>query len=413
MTEPPRVAPGRFAGRRVLLGVTGGIAAYKSIQLARDLAALGAVVDVVLTPGALEFVRPLTFEALTGRPAHFDIYAPGEPLTHIRLAREAEAVVVAPATANFMARAANGMADDLLSAILLATEAPVLICPAMNDRMFAHSITRENVDRLRAAGYGIIGPAEGLLAWGEGAGLGRMVEPNDIIGHISRTLRGKTEYSGRKVLVTAGPTREPLDPVRFLGNRSSGRMGYALAEEAWVRGADVTLVTGPSSITPPGGVRLIRVETAEEMRDAVASELPKSNVLLMAAAVADFRPAAAKTAKIKKGDGVPPEIMLEATPDVLGSTRADRPAHCVIVGFALETERGLENARAKLNEKSLDLIVFNDATEEGSGFDVETNRVTILDAAGGEQELPLLPKSRVAEAILDRVAPLIVRDSDG
>lgn len=413
MTEPPRGARDRFVGRRVLLGVTGGIAAYKSIQLARDLAASGALVDVVLTEGALEFVRPLSFEALTGRASHCDMYAPGEPLNHIRLARDSEAVVVAPATANFMARAAHGMADDLLTAILLATEAPVILCPAMNDRMFAHSITSANLNRLENAGYRIVGPAAGPLAWGEGEGLGRMVEPAEILAHIARTLEGSTELTGRTVLVTAGPTREPLDPVRFIGNRSSGRMGYALAEEAWTRGAKVTLVSGPSSLASPAGVRVVRVETAAQMREAVAAELPRSDVLLMAAAVADFRPTSAAAAKLKKSDRSAPNVPLEFTADVLTSTRPIRPKDCVVVGFALETGSGLESARTKLKEKALDLIILNDAMEEGSGFDVETNRVIILDPAGGEEELPLLPKSKVAAAILDRVASLVPPGIDG
>ncbi|HEX8244194.1 MAG TPA: bifunctional phosphopantothenoylcysteine decarboxylase/phosphopantothenate--cysteine ligase CoaBC, partial [Longimicrobium sp.] len=234
-----------FAGRRVLLGVTGGIAAYKAVQLARDLALAGAAVDVVLTAGAQEFVRPLTFEALTGRPAHTSPYAAGDPNLHIRLAREADLVLVAPATANFLARAAHGMADDLLSAVLLATAAPVVLCPAMNDRMYAHPATQDNLLRLREFGYVLAGPATGPLAWGEGEGPGRMLEPDEIAAWAGRALEGATGLSGARIVVTAGPTREPIDPVRYVGNRSSGRMGYEIAAAAWRRGADVQLVSGP------------------------------------------------------------------------------------------------------------------------------------------------------------------------
>ncbi|HET7275100.1 MAG TPA: bifunctional phosphopantothenoylcysteine decarboxylase/phosphopantothenate--cysteine ligase CoaBC [Longimicrobiaceae bacterium] len=413
MAEPPRGARHPFAGRRILLGVTGGIAAYKSIQLARDLAASGARVDVVLSTGALEFVKPLSFEALTGRQSYSDLFASGEALTHIRLAREADVLVVAPATANFMARAAAGMADDLLTAVLLATRAPVLICPAMNDRMFAHSVTHDNLNRLVDAGYRIVGPEAGPLAWGEGEGLGRMTEPATIMAHVGRALEGTTAFTGRRIMVTAGPTREAIDPVRFIGNRSSGRMGYALAEVAWRRGAEVVLISGPSSLPPPPGVELRRVETAEDLRKAVAAALPDTDVLLMAAAVADFRPIARSESKLKRNVGSSvSELRLEPAPDVLRSTRELRSDGCVIVGFALETDAHVENARGKLEDKGLDLIVLNDATEEGAGFDVETNRVTILDPVGGEQKLPLLPKKDVAEAVLDRVAPLLTLQID-
>ncbi|HEX6070864.1 MAG TPA: bifunctional phosphopantothenoylcysteine decarboxylase/phosphopantothenate--cysteine ligase CoaBC [Longimicrobiaceae bacterium] len=407
MAGRPRAARRPFAGRRVVLGVSGGIAAYKSIQLARDLTVAGAAVDVVLTAGAGEFVRPLPFEALTGRPVHTDIYARGEALAHIRLAREASLVVIAPATANFMARAAAGMADDLLSAVLLATEAPVLVCPAMNDRMYAHPQTRANLERLRAIGYTLAGPAAGPLAWGEGEGEGRMLEPEAILDHCARALEDPSALAGKRVVVTAGPTREPLDPVRFLGNRSSGRMGYALAASAWRRGARVTLISGPSALPTPTGVERLPVETAAEMRDAVAAALPDADALIMAAAVADFRPARPSPQKVKKEKGSPPELTLESTDDVLLATRDLRPAGCVTVGFALETEAPVEHGRAKLGRKDLDLLVVNDATEPGAGFEVETNRVVLLDRGGGADELPLMTKHEVADEILDRVAALI------
>jgi phosphopantothenoylcysteine decarboxylase / phosphopantothenate---cysteine ligase len=400
--------PGRgVSGRRVLLGVSGGIAAYKAIQLARDLTLGGADVDVVLTEGALDFVRPLSFEALTGRPAHVAGYLPGDPLLHIRLAREAEVAVVAPATANFIARAAAGMGDDLLTTTLLATAAPILVCPAMNDRMYAHPATRRNLRMLRELGYEIVGPASGPLAWGEGEGPGRLSDPAEILHRIGLSLAPAGWLRGRRVLVTAGPTREPIDPVRYVGNRSSGRMGFALASAAARRGAEVNLVSGPTAIDPPIGVTTTRVETAEEMREAVARALPDSDVLIMAAAVADFRPDHPVAVKLKKEEGGVPEITLERAPDVLLSTRDLRPPGCLVVGFALETGSAVESGRSKLEAKGLDLLVVNDAKEPGAGFEVFTNRVTILDRTGSEESLPLLDKYEVAERILDRIESLM------
>ncbi|MGH7459172.1 MAG: bifunctional phosphopantothenoylcysteine decarboxylase/phosphopantothenate--cysteine ligase CoaBC [Longimicrobiaceae bacterium] len=404
MTAPAPRRP--FAGRCVLLGVTGGIAAYKAVQLARLMAQAGARVETVLTPGALDFVRPLTFEALTGTRAHADPYLPGDPLRHVRLAREADVVVVAPATADFLARAAAGMADDLLSAVLLVSGAPVVLAPAMNDGMYEHPLTQANLERLRGIGYRIAGPAAGPLAWGEGEGPGRMLEPEKIAAHAGRALEGETPLSGRRVLVTAGPTREPLDPVRYLGNRSSGRMGYQLAAAAWRRGAEVTLISGPSALEPPEGVETVRVETAVEMRNAVATTLPDSDLLVMAAAVADFSPATAVREKIKKAAG-PPEVRLEPTPDVLAETRSLRPAGCLVVGFALETGDAVEKGRAKLAAKGLDLLVVNDASEEGAGFETESNRVTLVAGSDEPELLPLLSKAEVADRVLDRVETLL------
>jgi phosphopantothenoylcysteine decarboxylase/phosphopantothenate--cysteine ligase len=296
------------------------------------------------------------------------------------------------------------MADDLLTAVLLATEAPVVLCPAMNDRMYAHPQTQANLARLAEVGYQIVGPAIGPLAWGEGEGPGRLVEPEEIMAHAGRVLEGPTALTGRRVLVTAGPTREAIDPVRYIGNRSSGRMGYALAAAAWRRGAEVTLVTGPSPLAPPVGVDVVRVETAAEMHAAVAVALPTTEVFIMAAAVADFRPSGAAQSKIKKETGGVPEVVLEPTADVLKETRALRPVGSVTVGFALETDDALENARRKLVAKELDLLVLNDAREPGAGFEVETNRVTLLDCDGAEEVLPLLSKATVADHILDRAA---------
>src|SRR5690606_8229817 len=405
---PGALAPRRpWQGRRVVLGVAGGIAAYKAAQLARNLTELGATVDVVLTRAAREFVGTVTFEALTGRPVIGDILDPGNALAHIRLAREADVVCVAPATADFLARATVGRADDMLTAILLATTAPVLLCPAMNDRMWAHAQTRANIRHLRRRlGYRIVGPAEGRLAYGEGAGPGRMEEPTTIAEHVGRALAGETPFTGRTVIVTAGPTREPVDPVRFLSNRSSGRMGYAIAGAAWRRGAHVILITGPSALDAPTGPEVVRVETADQMAEAVRAALPRADVLIMAAAVADFKPVRLAERKIKRKEA-PEAIALAPAPDVLRVTRDARPADLVTVGFALETHDAVANAREKLESKALDMIVVNDATVPGAGFEVETNRVVILERDGAEEALPLMSKHDVAEALLDRVSALL------
>jgi len=404
----PRSPRRPFSGRRVVLGVTGGIAAYKAIAVARELTLAGAAVDVVLTAGALEFVRPLSFEALTGRPVHASLYPHGDPNLHIRLARDADLVLVAPATANFLARAASGMADDLLAATLLATEAPVVLCPAMNDRMYSHPATRDNLARLAAFGYRLAGPAVGPLAWGEGDGPGRMIEPAEIVAHAGRALE-PASLAGRRVVVTAGGTREPIDPVRYIGNRSSGRMGYEIAAAAWRRGAEVVLIAGPSPLPVPVGVELRRIETAEEMRGAVEAALADADALVMAAAVADFRPASPAARKLKKEGGSVPELLLEPTADVLRATRAARRPGSVVVGFALETTDAVENGRRKLEGKGLDLLVVNDATEPGAGFEVETNRVVLLQPGVADEALPLLAKSEVADRILDRVEALLAR----
>lgn len=394
-----------YDGRRILLGVSGGIAAYKAGWLSRLLSHAGAEVDVVMTRAATEFVGPVTFEGLTGRAVHTDIFARGRALDHIHLAREADAVVVAPATADFMARAAQGRADDLLAACLLATEAPVLIVPAMNDRMWAHPQTRANAARLREIGYQLLEPEEGMLAAGEGSGPGRMPEPETIFAYVGRLLEQR-DLDGRNVVVTAGATREPLDPVRFISNRSSGKMGAALAAAAWRRGANVTLVAGAVEITLPAGVSLIRIETTDEMADAVGRVLPSADALIMAAAPADFRPERMAEQKIKKSSS-PESLSLAPTRDILASTFPCRRPGAVVVGFALETENLLANARQKLESKSLDLIVANSATEEGSAFGADTNRVTFIGRDGGVEELSLRPKSEVADAILDRVEALL------
>ena len=395
-----------YAGSRILLGVSGGIASYKSAWLARLLTLAGAEVDVVMTPAALEFVGAITFEALTGRPVHSEIFGPGRALDHVKLARAARAIVVAPATADFCARAASGQANDLLSAILLAAEAPVLLVPAMNDRMWAHPQTQRNVGHLRELRYEVLEPDAGMLAAGEGAGPGRMPEPETIFEHVGRLLEDHRALGGKRIVVTAGPTREPVDPVRYISNHSSGKMGMAIAAAAWRRGAEVVVVAGPGSAPPPAGACVVRVETTEEMRDAVAREIAGADALVMAAAPADFRPAEAARSKIKKRTG-PASIALQATPDILASTKDARPPRMIAVGFALETDDLVANAREKLAAKGLDLVVANDATEEGAGFGVDTNKVTLIARDGAEERLPLLSKREVADVILDRVVRLL------
>ena len=402
-----------FDGRRILLGVTGGIACYKSLFVARQLTQAGAEVDVILTRAAREFVGAITFEALTGRPVLTELLAAGHALDHIKLPRAADVVVVAPATADFIARAAGGHADDLLSAALVAATAPVLVCPAMNDMMWANRQVRANVAHLRELGMRVLDPDDGPLAIGEGSGPGRMPEPEIIVQHVGRLLETQGALAGRRIVVTSGPTRERVDPVRFLSNFSSGKMGAEVALAAWRRGADVTLVCGPVSAPyVPKGPRVIRVESTQEMADAVRAALPAADALVMAAAPADFRPAHVAGDKIKK-TARPDAIVLEPTPDILVTTRDARKPGAVIVGFALETRDAVSYGRSKLVAKGLDLVVVNDATEEGAGFGVDTNRVTLV-TADGDEALPLMPKADVADAILDRVERLLAaREGNG
>ena len=390
-----------WAGRHVVLGVSGGVACYKSCTLARRLAERGAVVDVILTKSAAEFVRPVTFEALIGRPVLTSLWERDRALAHIGLAREPDLVILAPATANVLARAAMGMADDLLTALLLARTGLVLAAPAMNDAMYAHPATRANVKTLADRGWYFVGPETGPLAEGPSDRPGRMSEPETIVTAAARLLVQSGPLHGKTVVVTAGPTREHLDPIRVITNPSSGRMGYALAEAAYARGADVILVSGPTELPLPYGVTAHRVETTQEMQRAVQALIKKAALLLMAAAPADYRPTATTARKRPRANGTF-DLELEATPDILGTLK--RPKGCVVVGFALETGRdGLERAKAKLREKDLDAIILNDALEPGAGFEVTTNRVTILRRDGEPIELPLLSKRDVAENILDAV----------
>ena len=371
--------------------------------LARLLTQAGAEVDVVMTRGAREFVGAITFEAVTGRPVHTEIFGPGHALDHIRLAREASVIVVAPATADFVGRAAHGLADDLLTACLLAgTPSRVLLVPAMNDRMWSHAQTRRNVEHARSLGYHVLEPAEGPLAVGEGSGPGRMPEPEQIMSQLGRLLEGKSGLEGKNVLVTAGATREAIDPVRFISNHSSGKMGIALARAAWRRGATVTLIAGHVDVPLPTEMPVTKTSTVEEMARSVAEKLPAADVLIMAAAPADFRPAAAASGKIKKRDRAP-KLELEPTADILESTISKRKKKSMIVGFALETSDGIRNAREKLKAKDLDLVVLNNANEPGAGFAVDTNRVTIIRRNGREEALALMSKADLAEILLDRV----------
>jgi phosphopantothenoylcysteine decarboxylase/phosphopantothenate--cysteine ligase len=396
-----------WAGRHVVLGVSGGIACYKSCILARRLAEAGARVDVVLTQGAGEFVRPLTFAGLTGRPVLSSIWEPDGALAHIRVARDAELVIVAPATAHLIARMAQGLADDLLTTLLLARTGPVLVAPAMNDEMFAHPQTQANLERLRSRGVAIVGPETGPLAEGPSERPGRMSEPETILAHAARVLRAPGKLAGRRVVVTAGPTRESIDPVRVVTNRSSGKMGYRLAEAAWERGAEVVLISGPVALPAPVGVSLKWVESTKELETAVRSELAQADVLVMAAAPADFRPSDPSDSKRSRIDGAL-AIPMEPTDDILSATRDERKPGSITVGFALETGDALAKGRAKLERKDLDLIVVNDALEPGAGFEHETNRVAIVGRDGTPRILPLQSKREVAEAILDAVEQHLV-----
>lgn len=389
--------------RHVVLGVSGGIACYKSCILARRLTEAGATVDVVLTAAAAEFVRPVTFEALTGRPVLTSLWERGRALAHIDLATDPDLVIVAPATANILAHAAMGMADDLLTALLLArTDRLILAAPAMNDAMYANPATTANIRALTQRGWQFIGPEIGALAEGPSERPGRMSEPEAIFAAAERLLDnpGNSKWRGKRVIVTAGPTREHLDPVRVITNPSSGRMGYALAEAARQRGADVVLVTGPTELTPPAGLATTRVETTEEMQRALQGLVGSADALIMSAAPADYRPVNHADKKRPRSDG-PLTVQLEATPDILGTLK--RPKGIVVVGFALETGNGLAQARAKMQNKALDYVILNDATEPGAGFEVTTNRVTILGRNGTQVDLPVLPKRDVAERILDVV----------
>ncbi|HKH06945.1 MAG TPA: bifunctional phosphopantothenoylcysteine decarboxylase/phosphopantothenate--cysteine ligase CoaBC [Acidimicrobiales bacterium] len=389
-----------IVGRRIVLGVSGGIAAYKAIEVCRRLVDAGAHVAPVLTRGATRFVGETTFSALASEPVHTSLFADGDPIPHTRLGQSADLVLVVPATARVLGAYAAGISSDLLTATLLATEAPVVVCPAMHTEMWRHPAVRENVATLRRRGVHVVEPESGRLAGGD-VGEGRLASPETIVAAVERVLATARDLTGLHVLVTAGGTREPIDPVRFVGNRSSGKQGHAIADEAAARGAKVTLVT-TVGLAPPPGADVVRVETAAQMADAVGAVAPGADVVVMAAAVADFRPVRAAGRKIKKAGGVP-EIVLEPTPDILAGLGARKPPGQTLVGFAAETDDVRQNASRKLVDKGVDMIVANDVTAPGAGFEHDTNRVVILNADGTEREVPLADKRAVARAVLDAV----------
>jgi phosphopantothenoylcysteine decarboxylase/phosphopantothenate--cysteine ligase len=396
---------------RITLGVTGGVAAYKAAELVRLLQQDGFSVQVVMTHGARKFVTPLTFAALSGQKVITDLFeksSTGEAnlesaIEHIAVAQRTDLLLVAPATADILAKFAHGIADDFLTTLYLATSAPVVVAPAMNVNMWNHAATQENVEKLRARGVKVVSPDEGYLACGM-TGAGRLAGQQEIVAAVRQTLHAQKDFDGETILITAGPTCEDLDPVRYLTNRSSGKMGYAVAEAAARRGAKVILVSGPVNLETPSGVERVSVRTAEEMRRAVSERLTASTIAIFAAAVADYRPAESHSEKMKRSKE-PLTIRLEPTPDILAEaaqTKSDR----LIVGFAAETNNVAENARKKLAAKKADLIVANDLTAEGAGFDHDTNIVTLFSRDGRDLALPKLSKSEVAQCLLDEVLRL-------
>ncbi len=390
--------------RQIVLGVSGSIAAYKAVDLASKLTQAGVRLDVLLTPAAVQFVTPLTFQGVSGRRAYVDMFdaSSGAAELHIELARRAEAMIIAPASATTIARVALGLAEDMVSLTALATRAPIILCPAMDPQMFEHEAIQGHLETLRGRSVHLVGPEVGRLASGH-SGPGRMSEVETIIGALRYVLGRGGDLGSKKVVVSAGGTQEPIDPVRYVGNYSSGKMGYALAEAARDRGADVVLVSGPSALPPPYAVRLLSVRQAAEMRDAVLAECADADVVIMAAAVADYQPAEAVGQKIKRRrEGL--SLSLVRTPDIL--VDVGQREGLVKVGFAAESEELLANARRKLEEKGLNLIVANNVTAEGCGFGSDTNKVTLLDGQG-EEELPLMDKYEVASCVLDRVATLV------
>lgn len=390
--------------KTIVLGITGGIAAYKAAELTRLLIKSGASVHVIMTKGAMEFITPLTLQTLSKNPVHTDLFnlVQEAEVGHISLADRADLFVVAPATANIMGKIANGIADDMLTTSIMATKAPILLAPAMNCNMYDNPIVQENMNKLKKFGYHFIDSESGELACGY-EGKGRMAEPHDILEEIE-TILSPNDLKGERILVTAGPTYEPIDPVRFIGNRSSGKMGYALAKMAIRRGAEVTLISGPSAFNPPKGARFIAVETAEEMRKAVTANLKDASTVIMAAAVADYSPRNAASEKMKKG-AASISLELEKTWDILAEV-GKKKGKRLLIGFAAETENLVTNAKKKLKEKNLDLIVANNVKEAGAGFGVDTNIVTIIDKNGNLETLPKMSKDNVAWKVLDRLAAL-------
>jgi phosphopantothenoylcysteine decarboxylase/phosphopantothenate--cysteine ligase len=390
--------------KTVILGVTGGIAAYKAADLASKLFQAGAVVKVVMTKSATEFIQPLTFEALTGNPVVVEMFGPKAPLgvTHIKLADSADIIVIAPATANIIAKIAAGISDDMLTCVVLATKAPVVIAPAMHNNMYTNPITKENIEILKKTGFYVIPAGRGRLASGD-IGYGRLPDTAEIMGHIQMILGKSGDFAGKRIVVTAGGTQEAIDPIRFISNRSSGKMGYAVAEAARDRGACVTLITAPTSLPDPIGVEMVKINNIVELRDEVVKSVKKADVLIMSAAGADFIPKTVATQKIKKSDaGLTLELV--KAPDILSEIKEGK---FIKVGFKAETQNLVDYAKEKLYKTNLDMIVANDVTKQGSGFGTETNEVTIINKKGESEHLPLMLKREVADQILDRVVKLL------
>jgi phosphopantothenoylcysteine decarboxylase / phosphopantothenate---cysteine ligase len=396
-----------LVGSRIILGVTGSIAAYKAVGLLRALVREGATVWVVMTHAATKFIAPLTFEVLSGRPVSIDLFEAHHEMKHLSLTEQADLIVVAPATAHFLAKAAIGLADDLLSTMLLTAQCPLLIAPAMDGGMWEHDAVVQNVHTLRTRGVIVLNPEEGPLASGR-IGQGRLAEESRILEAIQTALAPRRDWQGHRILVSAGPTQEPIDPVRFISNRSSGKMGYALAEAAQARGAQVTLVTGPTALPTPTGVEVVAVETAEEMTKALCTRLSWSTVVIMAAAVADYRPAQAAAHKIKKQGSRDQTLQLESTTDILATLSAQR-TNQLLIGFAAETQDLVAHATQKLSAKGLDLIVANDVTREGAGFGSDQNAAIVIDRNGRATEFPLMAKRQLADEILTIAHALVSR----
>jgi phosphopantothenoylcysteine decarboxylase/phosphopantothenate--cysteine ligase len=400
-----------LVNKTIVLGITGGVAAYKAVDLASKLTQAGARVNVVMTKSAMEFVTPLTFRSITGNDVSTEMYGPNAlpGITHITWADAADLVAIVPATANIIAELANGIADDMLTCIVLATKAPVLVAPAMHTNMFENPATQDNLARLKARGFTVIEPEYGRLASGA-MGKGRLAEVGKIMGAIQQVLGRTGDLAGRRIVVTAGGTREAIDPVRFIGNRSSGKMGYAVAEAARDRGAQVTLITAPAALPDPVGVDTVHITSAAQMKEAVAKATAKTEALIMAAAVADYQPKSPATGKIKKAVAGPEfSLELTKTPDVLADVKGD----FLRIGFAAESgDRLIEHARKdELERKQLDLVVANDISAPDSGFDVDTNKVIIIDKQGNLEDLPLMSKREVAERVLDRVVGMLSKKS--
>ena len=392
-----------LTGREIVLGVTGGIAAYKSAEIVSRLRHSGANVHVIMTRNATEFIAPLTFQTLSANQVVTDTFEAPEywNVEHVALAKLADIFVVAPATANILAKMASGIADDMLSTTLLATKAQILVAPAMNTGMWTAPATQNNVKVLKERGVRMIGPESGMLACGD-EGAGRMSEPETIVGEICRILSRKQDYAGKKVLITAGATRERLDPVRFITNDSSGKMGFAIAEAARDRGAEVTVIRGSVTAEIPAGIRMIQIESARELYDAMMQKAPEQDVIIQAAAVSDYRPAEQNDRKIKKESGSDLTLILTENPDIAKAVGEQKKPGQTLVGFAAETDNLLKNAKSKLGKKKLDLIVANDVTKPGAGFNVDTN-IAVLITSDGSTEEPLQTKRQLAERILDKV----------